>query len=96
MTIEELEAQLLDLQGKYDNLNETVKQKDELLEGFKAKEVEHAAKVTEYQDQIMRLRDMNTEMFLKISQPIPQPQDPIKDEPKLPQEETITLDEILG
>lgn len=96
MTIEELQAQLLDLQGKYDSLNETVKQKDELLEGFKAKEVEHAAKVTEYQDQIMRLRDMNTEMFLKISQPIPQPQEPVVEENKTSQEETISLDDILG
>ena len=96
MKIEELQKQLLDLQTKYDGLTETLKQKDELIEGFKTKETEHLNKQTEYQEQIMRLRDMNTDLFLRVSQPV----QPVQDEPaqvdEKPQEETISLDDILG
>ena len=96
MTIEELQGQLLDLQSRYETLNNEVKQKDELIEGFRSKEADHTKKVTEYQEQIMRLRDMNTELFLKVSQPIPQDiQEPLQ-EPQTPQEESISLNDILG
>lgn len=94
MTIEELQKQLLDLQGQYDTLANEVKQKDELIEGFKSKEMDHVKKATEYQEQIMRLRDMNTELFLKVSQPIPQ--EPIIEEPKEEAPRVRTLDEIMG
>ena len=94
MKIEDLQAQLLDLQTKYDALNETVKAKDELLEGFKQKELQHTEKVSQYQEQIMKLRDMNTDLFLRVSQPVPQPETAPVDEK--PIEETITLDDILG
>ena len=95
MTIEELQAQVLELQGKYDGAMESIKQKDELLEGFKQKEEAANTKIAEYQENIMRLRDMNTEMFLKISQPIPEVKEPKNDNQPSP-EETITLDDILG
>lgn len=97
MTVEELQSQLLELQNKYDTLNNDIKKKDELIEGFKNKEVENVKKISEYQENIMRLRDMNTELFLKVSQPIPQEEvTDTKAEEITPQEETITLDEIMG
>ena len=94
MKLEELQQQLLDLQEKYDNLIIDNKSKNELLEGFKNKELEHTKKVSEYQEQIMRLRDMNTELFLKVSQPIPQEPTPI--EPVVEEPKTRTLEEIMG
>ena len=94
MKLEDLQHQLLDLQEKYDNLIIDNKSKDELLEGFKSKELEHTKKVSEYQEQIMRLRDMNTELFLKVSQPIPQEPTPI--EPTVGEPKTRTLEEIMG
>lgn len=96
MTIEELQKQIIDLQTQLQGVTTQLAQKDELLEGFKQKEEAHLSKATEYQEQIMRLRDMNTELFLKVSQPIG-PQDPIEPVEKGPsQEETITLNDILG
>ena len=96
VSIEDLQKQLLDLQTKYDTLSDTVKQKDELLEGFKNKEMEHIEKATKYQEQIMKLRDMNTELFLKVSQPIPTETPEVLKEPEVKQEETISLEDILG
>ena len=98
MKIEELQSQLLELQNKYESLNNDIKKKDELIEGFKNKEVENVKKVSEYQEQIMRLRDMNTELFLKVSQPIPQHEEvtDTKAEEMTPQEESITLNDIMG
>ena len=92
MKIEDLQKQLLDLQERYDSLEETVKQKDELIEGFRTKETEHLNKQTEYQEQIMRLRDMNTDLFLRVSQPVPaQPSvEEVVEEP------TVTLDDITS
>ena len=93
MKVEDLQKQLIDLQTKYHALNETVKAKDELLEGFKAKEIQHTEKVSQYQEQIMKLRDMNTDLFLRVSQPIPVVEEKVE-EPA--QETTISLDDILG
>ena len=42
----------------------------------------------------MRLRDMNTELFLKVSQPIPQEPTPV--EPTVEEPKTRTLEEIMG
>ena len=83
MKIEDLQAQLLDLQTKYDALNDTVKQK----------EVQHTERMSQYQEQIMKLRDMNTDLFLRVSQPVPEVEEKVA-EPA--QEETISLNDILG
>ena len=96
VSIEDLQKQLLDLQTKYDSLSDSVREKDELLEGFKQKEVEHKEQASKYQEQIMKLRDMNTDLFLRVSQPIPTETPEVLKEPEVKPEETITLGDILG
>ena len=95
MKLEDLQAEILRLNKEKEDLTTMLAQKDELLEGFKTKEVQHAESISKYQEQIMKLRDMNTDLFLRVSQPVPVEETEVK-EPEVPQEETITLEDILG
>ena len=92
MKLEELQAEILRLNKEKEDLTTMLSQKDELLEGFKTKEAEHATTVNKYQEQIMKLRDMNTDLFLRVSQPIEEPQqEEVKEEPV----EQKTIEDIL-
>lgn len=93
MDIEALQAKVLDLQTKLEAANNTISSNNELLEGFKTREENYKTKEADYQEKIWKLRDMNSELFLRTSQPVPtesNTSEVIKEETK------ITLNDILG
>ena len=89
MNIEELQARIVELEN-------SLQAEKDINTGLLEKQKGFENTIREKDNRISTLIDRNTDMFLKISQPIPDVE-PIKEEPKGPsQEETISLDDILN
>ena len=91
MKLEDLQAEVLKLNKEKEELSSMLKSKDELIEGLKTKNEEYSTKITDYQEKIMTLRDLNTDLFLRVSQPVPVNEpEPEVEEPE------ITTDDIVN
>ena len=87
MNIEELQAQLADLQGKYDLMEKESLTKDDAI-----KELQN--NYTSVVEDNEKLKALNTKYYLQISQPIPQPEEnKVVEEVK---HDTTSIADILG
>ena len=88
MNIEELQARIVELENSLQDVKD-------INTGLLEKQKSFETTIKEKDDRISNLIDRNTDMFLKISQPIPQNEPEVLKVPEPSQEETISIADLF-